>query len=221
MDAMIQNLVDSGYDIDEVVDLISYSKDDFNVLSDQIFATDSTYCYPKEHPTAIYIGGQPGAGKSILSMAVKKADPNYMEIAMDNYRTYHPNYEAIEECVKRHWEDRKWLENDTPGNDIAHFTHNFSGEMIDNIIEKATDKKYDVVIEWNLKDPKEPLQSMKELKEKGYNIHVWNLAVSNDISKDAYKMRADVMNNYGHVMRRVSKNFHDSCIENLPNSWII
>ena len=218
MDAMIENLVNCGYEAEEVIDLISYKKEDMEFLSESIFEKDSKACFPKEHPTAIYIGGQPGAGKSILSMAVKKSAPNYVEIAMDNYRTYHPNYEAIEECVKNHWENREWQENDTPGNDIAHFTHNFSGEMIDAIIEKAMDKKLDVVIEWNLKEPYQPLNSMKELKQKGYQIHVWNLAVSKDISKEAYQMRADVMNDYGHIMRRVSKNFHDSCIAGLPDS---
>lgn len=218
MDVMIQNLVANGYNEDEVIDLISYDSNDIDTISDNVLALDSSYCVPKSNPTAIYIGGQPGAGKSILSMAIKKSSPNFVEIAMDNYRTYHPNYERIEECVKEHWKNRSLSENDSPGNDIAHFTHSFSGEMIDAIIEKATNKKYDVVIEWNLKEPYQPLESMKDLKNKGYNINVWSLAVSKDISSSAYKMRADIMNDYGHIMRRVSKNFHDSCIESLPDS---
>ena len=218
MDNIIQELKQCGYDEETIMSLMSYTKEDVDLISDEILLKDAEGCTSVDNPTAVYIGGQPGAGKSVISMGIKKADHNFVEISMDNYRTYHPNYQKIEECIKEHWADRKMIENDTPGNDIAHFTHNFSGEVVDEVIRKATDRKYNVAIEWNLREPYQPLNSMKELKDKGYKVNVWSLAVSKYISSDAYKMRADIMNKYGHIMRRVSKKFHDRCIIDLPDS---
>ena len=218
MEDIIQELVQCGYDKDEIASLISYTKKDVDLVSDEILLKDAQNCTLSNNPRAIYIGGQPGAGKSVISMGIKKADSSFVEIAMDNYRTYHPKYDEIEECVKKHWSNRKLSESDTPGNDIAHFTHVFAGEVVDEVIKKATDQKYNVAIEWNLREPYQPLQSMKELKEKGYSINTWVLAVSKDISAAAYKMRADIMNDYGHIMRRVSKKFHDRCITDIPDS---
>ena len=59
------------------------------------------------NPISIYIGGQPGCGKTTLSRKLRM-QPNengLVEISLDNYRSYHPNYLKMEECIKKHCEN--------------------------------------------------------------------------------------------------------------------
>lgn len=51
---------------------------------------------------------------------------------------YHPNYLSIEEVIKEHLKDRKVTFNDSSGNDIEDFTHNFSGIMTDRLINRIS-----------------------------------------------------------------------------------
>mgnify|MGYP003318895747 CR=1 FL=1 len=43
----------------------------------------------------------------------------------------------MEKCIRKHWKNRKESINDTPGNDIADFTHWFAGDMTDRLIKKS------------------------------------------------------------------------------------
>ena len=49
---------------------------------------------PAAHPEAFFLGGQPGAGKSIISVRLKNAHPNTFFVNPDTYRNYHPQYNA-------------------------------------------------------------------------------------------------------------------------------
>ena len=218
MNQSVKDLVDRGYDINEVESLISFSDDELDYISDLIFTNDSAGCFPQEKPVAVFIGGQPGSGKSVMSMKLKSTYPSFFEVAMDNYRMYHPNYRQMEKTIKEHWISRDVKENDTPGNDIASFTHGFSGELSDIMINKAKEQKMNMLIEWNMREPYGPLEAMKDLKSRGYTIIVAVVSVNKDISEEAYKKRADIMNTGERTMRRVSERFHSSCIRDLPSS---
>ena len=124
----------------------------------------------------------------------------------------------MEKTIKEHWISRDVKENDTPGNDIASFTHGFSGELSDIMINKAKEQKMNMLIEWNMREPYGPLEAMKDLKSRGYTIIVAVVSVNKDISEEAYKKRADIMNTGERTMRRVSERFHSSCIRDLPSS---
>lgn len=140
LNGILEALISRGYSREDVIKLSSYTDEDFNCLVDIAFDRISEDVVPVKNPVALFIGGQPGCGKSCLSMKIKKEYSNVVEIGIDNYRMYHPNYLKMEKLIKEHWKNRKETINDTPGNDIADFTHLFAGAMTDAMIEKTSKK---------------------------------------------------------------------------------
>lgn len=213
-------LIDRGYDVDDVIRLSYFSEEQAKDAAEVIYTRITNGCTPVDNPVCIYLGGQPGCGKSTVSMTLKE---NFnlggiVEIGIDNYRTYHPNYLEIERVIKKHWEGKSPNENDSPGNDIADFTHNFAGRMTDILQVLISDKNFNISMEWGMRTPEGPLATMKVLKEKGYTNVVNFIAVHKDVSLEACKIRADVMNDYRHIVRRVPNYFHDLACSTLADS---
>ena len=144
MNSRLQALIDRGYSKEEVIRLSSFTEEDLNYAVMSAFKHLVQGCEKVFQPKTIYIGGQPGSGKTVLSMELKNTYKNYVEIGIDNYRMYHPNYLEIEKVIKDFWEDKTPSVNSTPGNDIADFTHYFAGAMTDKLIEMGKNSKYNL-----------------------------------------------------------------------------
>lgn len=213
-------LVDRGYDVDDVIRLSYFSEEQAKDAAEIIYSRITNGCSSVNEPVCIYIGGQPGCGKSTVSMTIKDSFDlgGIVEIGIDNYRTYHPNYLEIERIIKKHWEGKTPTNDDSPGNDIADFTHNFAGRMTDILQVLISDKNFNIVMEWGMRTPEGPLATMKSLKEKGYKNIVNFIAVHKDVSLEACKIRADVMNDYRHIVRRVPNYFHELACSTIANS---
>ncbi len=213
-------LIERGYDVDDVIRLSYYSEEQVKDAAEVISSRITKGCVPVDDPFCIFIGGQPGCGKTTVSMEVKNnnKESGIVEIGIDNYRTYHPNYLEIEKAIKRHWDGKVPTENDTPGNDIADFTHDFAGRMTDILQVLMSDHKFNIIMEWGMRTPYGPLASMKDLKEKGYKNIVSFIAVHKDVSMEACNIRADVMNDNKHIVRRVPKYFHELAVSTIADS---
>ena len=68
-----------------------------------------------------------------------------------------------------------------------------------------------------MRDPEVPLQTMQDLKSKGYTNYVRYVCVHKDISYAACLLRTQVMNDNEHIIRKIPKSFHDLYINTLPN----
>lgn len=213
-------LVDRGYDVDDVIRLSYFSEEQAKDAAEIIYSRITNGCASVDNPICIYLGGQPGCGKSTVSMTIKETFNlgGIVEIGIDNYRTYHPNYLEIERAIKKHWEGKTTTDNDSPGNDIADFTHNFAGRMTDILQVLISDKKFNIAMEWGMRTPEGPLATMRSLKEKGYKNIVNFIAVHKDVSLEACKIRADVMNDYRHIVRRVPNYFHELACSTIADS---
>lgn len=218
MNSRLEALVNRGYPRDLVLRLASFTDEELEYASKMAFKHISRGCIKEENPSAIFIGGQPGCGKTVMSMKLKNEIKNAVEIGIDNYRMYHPNYLEIEKVIKDYWSDKTPSVNSTPGNDIADFTHYFAGAMTDKLIEMGKNNNYNLLLEWGMREPKGPLNCMKELKEQGYNNTVLFVCSNKDLSYEACNLRADIMKNTSRIIRKVPKDFHDYCIETLPDS---
>ena len=223
MNSRLQALIDRGYSRDDVINLASYTKDDLNYAVMAAFKHLTQGCQKVLNPKTIYIGGQPGSGKTILSMELKNSLKNYVEIGIDNYRMYHPNYLEIEKCIKKYWVGKTETLDSSPGNDIADFTHMFAGAVTDELIKMCSmiDEKgyaFNILMEWGMREPYGPLQTMSDLKTKGYDNIVLFLATPGYLSYDACNLRADVMKNSERIIRKVPRYFHDLCVSTLPKS---
>ena len=170
-------------------------------------------------PKCIFLGGQPGSGKSVHSRRITaQAESRYVEIGLDLYRTWHPHYGDIERVIADHWIDRTETENDTPGNDIADFTHLFAGQVTDAVIALAQQRRLDMILEWGLRTWEEPLRMMQDIYSMGYRISICFIAADRQTSLAACQFRADVMDAAGHIMRRVSNEFHELALSTLAES---
>lgn len=216
-------LVLRGYSKEDVKRLSNFTKDELDYALEVVLYRLSRGVCKVDNPTAIFVGGQPGCGKSSEVIRLKEEYDNIIEIIFDHYRAYHPRYLEMEDVIKSHWKNRLETEDDTPGNDIADFTHEFVGSLSDELIKLASDKDkndkgYNMIIEWGMRTSKVPLETMKTLKEKGYLIKVKFICVHKSISLKACKIRANVMNDDKHIVRNVPITFHDMCIRDLPSS---
>lgn len=218
MNSRLEALINRGYPREVVMKLASFTDEELEYASKCAFEHLSNGCYPVKNPNAIFIGGQPGCGKTVMSMNLKNEMDNAIEIGIDNYRMYHPRYLEIEKVIREFWQDKEQSPNNTPGNDIADFTHYFAGAMTDKLIQMSSTKGYNLLLEWGMRQPEGPLKSMKDLKNKGYNNIVLFIATHKDVSYEACKLRADLMKESPRIIRKVPKNFHDLCIETLPDS---
>lgn len=218
MNSRLEALISRGYKKDEVEKLALFTQEELEYASRSAFNHISRKCNSVENPNSIFIGGQPGSGKTIMSMNLKTEIGNIVEIGIDNYRMYHPRYLEIEKCIKKHWENKKETINDTPGNDIADFTHFFAGAMTDKLIELGKNNKYNLLLEWGMRESSGPLNCMKDLKDNGYNNVVLFVSTHKNISYKACELRANIMKNNKHIIRKVPKNFHDLSVSTLPES---
>lgn len=218
MNSRLEELIKKGYPREVVLELSSFTDEELEYASKSAFEHISRNCNAVDNPSVIFVGGQPGCGKTVMSMNLKNKIGNIIEIGIDNYRMYHPKYLEIEKCIREFWKDKVETINDTPGNDIANFTHYFAGIMTDKLIEMGKEEKYNMILEWGMREPSGPLKCMKSLKENDYNVSCIFVSANKESSYEACNMRYEILKDSNHIIRKVPKDFHDICIETLPNS---
>lgn len=206
-----------GYDEALVLGLSRVSPDYTRRTAERIVGEFPAGGSGSRSPRCVFLGGQAGSGKSTYSRRLS-AGGVWAEIGLDCYRTYHPAYRRLEEEIRGHWARRVQTPDDSPGNDMADFTHRFAGEVADMVIPLAAERRLDMLLEWGLRTPEEPLAMMEALSGMGYEVSVCFLATDAETSFAACGLRSDVMEGFGHIMRRVSREFHDLSVATLPQS---
>ena len=218
MNDNLQLLIDKGYSKEEVIKLSSFTQADLNNAAETALNYVSKSCTSVLNPEALFIGGQPGCGKSSVALNIKNKMGNYLIINIDSYRVYHPNYSKIEAYIKDFWKDKEETTNDSPGNDLANMTHAFSGAMTDAITELGIKNKYNMILEWGMREPDGPLKMMMHLKDNKYKVDILFVATNKNESYSACNKRTDKLESSDHIVRRVPKSFHDKCVQSLPDS---
>ncbi|MDR2080749.1 MAG: zeta toxin family protein [Campylobacteraceae bacterium] len=107
----------------------------------------------KTNPTAFFLGGQPGAGKSTSQdMIIKEyLNNNALPISIDDFRKYHPHFKEIY---------------DTYGANSAIYTHEFASDIARNIRQKCIEQKYSVIVvkKFNSFKPQKSYNRLKPIK---------------------------------------------------------
>lgn len=131
-------------------------------------ATD--YKTPSKSPKAYILGGQPGAGKSVMidKILQNELQGNAIVISGDDYRRHHPSYKLIQE---------------KEGILSAKYTQAFSAKITEMLIQKASDEKYNLIIEGTFRTANTPLKTLDILKSKGYETHIAIIATPARISR--------------------------------------
>lgn len=182
--------------------LARYSEKQFSEAVNDAYEKLTKNARRVEKPLATLLGGQPGAGKMTLHDILKNRDPNTIVIDADTFREMHPNFFALSEKYS----------------DTVPFTAQFSGKMTEALIDKLSDKRYNLVIEGTLRTTDVPEKTASLLKSKGYTTQLYVMAVSAQESWQGTIDRFNRMKEMGNVARATDKGYHDMIVAALPEN---
>ena len=127
---------------------------------------------PEEQPAAIFIAGQPGAGKTALSETALAEFPpeRAVLIDVDALRDWHPNY-------------RSWRSDPLTEKSAAAMCHADASAWSKALVRQAVARKCNIVVDGTLSNTEAMHSLFSMLKEAGYQVSVKALAVRKDVSQ--------------------------------------
>lgn len=155
----------------------------------------------QKNPKAFILGGQSGAGKSVLGeKIINDYDNNIILINGDEYRKFHPRFKELENKY---------------GIDSVKYTQDFSGKMTEALIQELSNMKYNLIIEGTLRTSEVPLKTANLLKNKNYKVHLSIMSVKPYISylSTLYRYYKNLYE--GNIARATPKEHHDLIVENI------
>lgn len=159
---------------------------------------------PVAKPTGIVLGGQPGAGKSVLTQFVLQSDSNFIVINADEFRSWHHSYESIQDCYQK---------------DSAKQTGRFAGHLAEKILLRAIKGRYNLIIEGTFRTYEIPNKTMNKLKEAGYRTEVYLKTCPKAVSWERCLARYKIAQDAGEGQERfTSKEHHDLVVAVLPTN---
>jgi UDP-N-acetylglucosamine kinase len=157
----------------------------------------------QEHPVAVFVGGQPGAGKTATTAVILdrlRARGGPAHICGDLYKPYHPTYDQLMAADEA-----------TAGA----YTRLDARAWHTKAEAYARDQRADVVIETALSGPGGFTDPAAAFRAAGYRIEVAALAVPAALSRLGIMARyADQLAAHGHG-RMVATDNHDTCYDGI------
>ena len=153
---------------------------------------------PVDTPTAIILGGQPGAGKTAIQMRARKDLEQLgstVVISGDDLRSFHPAYARLQRSA--------------PATAAFH-TDRDSGRWVEMAITEAIDHKVNIVIESTMRDPLVLESTAAKLRANGYQIEARALAVNERLSWQGVHQRYEAMMAAGRAARFTVRASHDA-----------
>ncbi len=156
-----------------------------------------------EAPTAIVLGGQPGAGKSsIYKTARKRFNGNIAELDIDKFRKFHPNAEELAKDPMTYGEK----------------THPFVSAVVDSLVEELGKENYNMIIESPMKSTGTAFWVHDTLTPLGYTVEAHIMATQKEVSWQSTLDRYEDDIKNGELPRYVPKEYHDMCAENVASA---
>lgn len=184
--------------------LTPYSQKDLENICGYILSDLTLGLTPAETPTAYLLGGQSGAGKSIISRRLaKQYQGNIILINADEFRKFHPHFRQLNQLY---------------GKDAVLHTQEFSGRMTELIIDRLSDQKYNLMIEGTLRTTDVPLKTQEKLSKKGYRVELLVMAVKPLLSYVCTVLRYEKMLSKGAAARATPKSHHDYIAANIAKN---
>lgn len=156
---------------------------------------------PPKHPRAVLLGGQSGAGKTMLhEVCLKKMDGGGLVINGDDYRSYHPRFQEL------YAED---------GLEVATQTASWTGKMVEELIKALSHMGYNLVIEGTMRTFQVPMQTARFLKSRGYDVSLAIMAVKPEISFISCQIRHELMRIAGTTPRATDPSHHNRIVADI------
>ena len=182
----------------------SYSKEAFQNAFDELYIRLTNDILPVSDPQGIILGGQSGAGKTILQrMMSQNLDHNLVILNGDEFRRYHPDFRWFQEMY---------------GKDSVNYTNAFSGQMTEALIDRLKEEGYNILVEGTLRTTEVPTKTCLSFRESGYSTTLAIMAVKPEISYISTIKRYEDMLALGETPRATPKAIHDKIVQNLPDN---
>ena len=179
---------------------VSLKQEDYDKILENVLATLRDIKAKKKNHAVIFLGGQPGAGKSTF-YNMEESFYDYIKIDGDQYRKYHPGY--TEMC-----ED-----------EMVEKTQPFVNRMVEDIISRLSDEGYNLLIEGTLRDASVPINTATELRTKGYTTELYVIACNACNAWESTLKRLKLMRELQHsIPRTVGIEKYSSIVNLLPEN---
>lgn len=185
--------------------LEEFSETDFQkVLQRTIRALTRGKTIP-DKPKAILLGGQSGAGKTVIHrIKQKEFQGNIIIIDGDSYRSQHPNYLALQEKY---------------GKDSVDYTKGFAGKMVESLVTELSYLGYNLLIEGTLRTVDVPKETAQLLKNKGYEVQLALIATKPKLSYLSTLIRYEELYAINpNQARATPKEHHDFIVNHLVDN---
>ncbi|MGG5316319.1 zeta toxin family protein [Enterococcus sp. AZ072] len=182
-----------------------YTEQQYSLILEDTLEALTLFKVPTESPKAFLLGGQPGAGKTALRYAImNEIDTNVIVVDNDSFKQAHPNFDEI---VEQYGKDY-----------VTHVTP-FSNRLTEDIVEYLSDRDYHLIIEGILRTTEVPTVTANLLKAKGYEMSLYVVAVSKDLSYLGTLARYEYQFSKDPVTaRETKKKHHDLVVQNLSEN---
>lgn len=187
-------------------DLVRFEKwqADKVVKNELIMAIRFPEIQMQEHPKAVLLAGQPGAGKTQLSdMLIANSNLKAVLINGDDFRRSHPHYLELYERF---------------GSDSIQMTSPFSSYVTERMIDELSDLHVNLVIEGTGRTVEVPQKSAELLTGKGYTVEMAIIATRPEMSLLGTLRRYYDMNEQGTIPRATAISAHDAVVKALPGN---
>lgn len=185
----------------------NYSRKDFiNISNTWIdLLTDKKDVVSTSNPKAFLLGGQAGAGKTTLHRYIsEELNGNVIVIDNDSFKQSHPN---LDQLIQKY--GKNYIEKVTP----------FSNELTEYLINRLSDLNYNLIIEGTLRTTETPIKTAELLKQKKYEVNLYVMAVSKELSSLAIDKRYEEgYSKNPNTARHTPKDIHDTIVNNLPDN---
>ncbi|MGT2948276.1 zeta toxin family protein [Streptococcus devriesei] len=160
---------------------------------------------PAAVPTAILLGGQSGAGKTVIHrLKSSEFKGNIIVIDGDSFRSQHPNYKELHAQF---------------GKDDVEYTKEFAGKMVEALINELSQKGFNLLIEGTLRTSQVPLKTAQLLKSRNYLVHLAIMATKPELSYLSTLVRYEEMFLQSpDSARSTPKDHHDAIVHHLPSN---
>ena len=184
----------------------AYTEQQFDAALKETFSKklEGKVPVPVENPEAVLLGGQSGAGKSTLHRIFRESfDFNVVVINGDEYRKSHPRFQEIQSRY---------------GLDAPAHTAQWSGRMTESLIDKFSEKQYNLVIEGTLRTSDVPVKTATLLRDRGYRTSLAIMAVKPEISLVSCQIRYEMMRIAGTTPRSVDPEHHNKIVRDIADN---
>ena len=158
---------------------------------------------PVERPTAVVLGGQPGAGKTPMQNLVSRefADKGgIVKIIGDDLRSYLPHYKSLQRA-----DDRT----------AAFYTDRDSGRLVEMAIADAAQRRVNVLVEGTMRSPKVVAKTLRDFRESGFQTDARALAVSPELSSLGILQRYAAQKESRGVGRMTTTEAHSAALTGM------